>query len=242
MRYRLCLCLLGVASWALLTGGCPRQPEEESDTEPTRPGRGSTTGTGLTPTGTGGSGDAGTGSSTVVVGGDTGSATSTPDALSVEFPGCTEPAEGAFWRSEVLRLVNQERVRQGLNAVILSSTLEAQATQYACEMIHYDFFGHENDTTGSTLTDRAAEFGYDYWIIGENLAAGQPSPAQAVADWLASPCHRENILNPAFTELGVGVRAGGDYGIYWVQEFGRPFTADPYAGEPYHDPECDHDD
>ena len=63
---------------------------------------------------------------------------------------------------------------------------------------------------------------YDYYMIGENLAAGQATPAQVMADWMESAGHRANILEASFVELGVGVRTGGTYGTYWVQEFGRP--------------------
>ncbi|MCK4342635.1 MAG: CAP domain-containing protein [Phycisphaerae bacterium] len=150
------------------------------------------------------------------------------DSLSLSFPGCDEPLEAAYWRSEVLRLVNVERAYQGLDSVMYNATLEQQAEQYACELIHYQFFDHVNPVTGSTLDERADEFGYEYWSIGENLAAGQPSPVEAVQDWMDSPEHRENVLNPAFTELGVAVRVGGEYQIYWVQEFGRPYSAAPY--------------
>jgi uncharacterized protein YkwD len=41
-------------------------------------------------------------------------------------------------------------------------------------------------------------------------------------DWMNSPGHRENILKPDFEEIGIGIRSGGDYGMYWVQEFGQP--------------------
>jgi uncharacterized protein YkwD len=61
-------------------------------------------------------------------------------------------------------------------------------------------------------------------VVGENLAAGQPTPERAFTDWMNSPSHRDNILDPRFTELGVGVRFGGEYGVYWVQEFGLPAT------------------
>lgn len=141
-----------------------------------------------------------------------------PDLL----PGCSEPPTGAAWRQRILELVNQQRELAGVPPVVYSPQLEAQANQYACELIAYDFFDHVNPVTGSTLADRAAEFGYDFLVIGENLAGGQPTPEQAMADWMNSPGHRRNILDERFTELGVGVRLGGDFRIYWVQEFGLP--------------------
>ena len=57
--------------------------------------------------------------------------------------------------------------------------------------------------------------------LGENIAAGQRTPAEVVDDWMNSPGHRANILNGKFTKLGVGyVYVPGDmYGHYWVQMF-----------------------
>jgi uncharacterized protein YkwD len=252
MTRRLAPLGLLVASALWLSAGCPQPPQSASQT----PWSGQIGGTGGTAGGgssvgpqipaDGADTDSAAGnpdtstpvSEPTIVDGDTSGTTANSDALTVDYPDCQEPAEGAFWRSELLRLVNQERLGQGLDPVTLNQTLADQAAEYACEMIHYKFFGHVNENTGSTLADRAAESGYDYWIIGENLAAGQRSPVQVMAELMDSPCHRENILNPAFTELGVGVRIGGDYGYYWVEEFGRPFSARPYDGPPYSDPEC----
>lgn len=143
-------------------------------------------------------------------------------ALQREFPACTDPARAAPWRDEVLRLVNLERQRSGLAPLARDVTLEDQAAQYACEMITHDFFAHVNPVTASTLADRAQEFGYAYRVVGENLAAGQLSPEQAFNDWMDSPGHRANIMDARFTEIGIAVKSGGDYGLYWVQEFGLP--------------------
>jgi len=249
MRRRVPSLLLLIAAWMLLPAGCPPRPEGDAS--------GTSTGSGGTPSGLGtgfpipglngdggddGALDTGTAGPPSTVGGDsTSSDTTSPDALTVRYPGCEVPVEGDFWRAEVLRLVNQERAARGLAELTANPTLEQEATQYACELIFYDYFGHSNPITGSGLSERAVDSGYDYWIIGENLAAGQQTPVKAVADWMASPCHRENVLNPAFTEIGIGIRTGGDYGTYWVQEFGRPFDVGPYDGPEYHDPECVHE-
>lgn len=244
--------LVWAAILAFLPAGCPLITSSDTagpaagQAGSSNSGAGGSTGSGQTgpssdnggSTSTGG-GDAGAvrPGNQSVVGGDT-AGTTVPDALSVTFPDCHEPTEGAFWRAEVLRLVNQERQARGLSPVTSNTTLEDQAAEYACEMIHDRYFGHVNPLTHSTLSERATEFKYEYWIIGENLAAGQASPVAAMTDWMNSPCHRQNILNPAFTELGIGVRLGGDYGYYWVQEFGRPQSTGQYAGPPYKDPAC----
>ncbi len=135
---------------------------------------------------------------------------------------CGVPAEAEAWRDEVLRLVNEHRAQAGLTPLRLNATLEQQAADYACELIEYDYFDHVNPVTGSTLVDRAQAVGYDYLVIGENLAAGQRGPQEVVDAWMNSEGHRANILDPRYSEIGIAVRVGGSYGIYWVQVFGRP--------------------
>lgn len=168
-----------------------------------------------TPSSTGGSSGTGGGTST------SGSTSSTND-LENQFPGCTQPSLADSWRSEVLQLVNDERTARGVDPLTHNQTLEDQAEQYVCEMIFHDFFAHDNPVTGTSLQDRSDEFGYDYSYIGENLAAGQRAPVEVIRDWMLSEGHRANILDTGFTEAGVGVRTGGEYGYYWVLEFGRP--------------------
>lgn len=211
--------ILASVSLAFLLGGCP-----SSDL----------TGLSIVPsTYSGQSGQAGAGSAADAAANasnpadrDTTSSSGVNAASAVQsFPDCSTPRQEAEWQDAIMSLVNQERGRAGLAPVRRNTTLEAQAGQYACEMIHYDFFDHVNPVTRTTLGERASQFGYDYSVVGENLAAGQTSPEQVFADWMNSPGHRQNILDGRFTELGVGIRAGGDYGLYWVQEFGRPRTA-----------------
>ncbi|MGD8451764.1 MAG: CAP domain-containing protein [Phycisphaerae bacterium] len=137
--------------------------------------------------------------------------------------GCTEPGGGAAARAEVLRLVNEQRTAAGLGTLTWHQTLGDQADQYACEMIECGVVAHDNPCTGTELADRSAEFGYEYELVGENLARGYATPAELVAAWMDSPAHRANILRAEFTEGGVGVAvdaADGDW--YWVLELGLP--------------------
>jgi len=142
--------------------------------------------------------------------------------LAGQQAGCVTPVLAAQWAAQVIDLVNSERVSQGLSPVVSNATLTEMAEDYACEMILGDFFAHENPLTGSTVGSRADEHGYDYLIVGENLAAGQHSPAEVVQAWMDSPGHRANILGEEYEQIGVAVRTGGGYGVYWVQEFGLP--------------------
>jgi uncharacterized protein YkwD len=90
-------------------------------------------------------------------------------------------------------------------------------------MAQRDYFRHAGKD-GSEVGDRAKRQGYEWRRIGENIATGQGSAAQAVAGWLASPGHCANIMNPEFTESGAAyaVNTGSDTVIYWTQVFGTP--------------------
>ncbi len=122
----------------------------------------------------------------------------------------------------VVELVNEERVKIGLDPVRINLRLTNIADEYACRMITEGFFAHR-DPEGEGPGERAIRGGYAFLRLGENLAAGQVTPEQAMAEWMASTAgHRENILSPEWSEIGVGVRLGGEHDIYWVQEFGDP--------------------
>lgn len=61
---------------------------------------------------------------------------------------------------------------------------------------------------------------YEYTALAENVASGQPTFEHAIIDWMNSPGHRANILNPAYTHAGGGVARGSDGRLYWCVIFG----------------------
>lgn len=100
--------------------------------------------------------------------------------------------------------------------------LAAAAQAHSDDMVANDFFSHTG-SDGSEPWDRMSEQGYRWSRAGENIAAGYSDAAAATRGLLDSPGHCQNIMNPAFTEIGVGVATGdSDYGIYWTQKFGTP--------------------
>jgi uncharacterized protein YkwD len=129
----------------------------------------------------------------------------------------------------VLNAVNDERAKHQLAPLRIDPELSAAAGFYACRLVEGGFFSHEDPFDGSTVDVRVANFGYAFRKVGENLAAGQRSVDAVMSDWMASPEHRANILDPAYTDIGIGVKLGGECGIYWVQEFGRPLVAPEVA-------------
>jgi len=140
---------------------------------------------------------------------------------------CVAPLSQDKLIRQMLDAINAERSKHRLPPVKPDPDLMRIAEFYACRLVEGDFFAHVDPYDGSTVATRAADFGYAFRKVGENLAAEQRTAEQAMADWMRSPSHRANILDPAFTQVGIAVKGGGELGAYWVQEFGRPITESP---------------
>ena len=139
------------------------------------------------------------------------------------------------WREaglQVLRLVNEARGHartcgtqqfQPAAPVEWNATLASAALHHSTDMAKRNYFAHKAPD-GRVVDDRAAAAGYDWQHIAENIAAGQGSPAQAVAGWLASPNHCVNVMGPEFTEMGAAyaINQRSDTRIYWAQVLGGP--------------------
>lgn len=135
-------------------------------------------------------------------------------------PGLSGVVQADTRAAQVFELTNLERAAAGVDQLILSPELTQAAQDYAEVLARGDCFGHACGPQAD-LRSRVERSGYTDWTrIGENIAAGQRSPEEVMAAWMASPGHRANILNPAFREIGIGVVNRGRSGLYWVQIFG----------------------
>lgn len=129
------------------------------------------------------------------------------------------PPSSSGVAAQVLSLVNSERARAGCASVRTSSALQTAAQRHRADMAARDYFSHTSQD-GRTFADRIRAAGYRGGTIGENIAAGQATASAVMRSWMSSSGHRANILNCAFTSLGVGHATGGSYGHYWTQDFG----------------------
>ena len=110
----------------------------------------------------------------------------------------------------VANLVNQERAQYGLQPLIYDTVLASAATTRANEITEKFSHTRPNESSFTTVSPRAR---------GENIAAGQATPASVMESWMKSQGHRENILRTTYSSIGVGVvLKGGRY--YWTQLFG----------------------
>ncbi|QGG47450.1 CAP-associated domain-containing protein [Heliorestis convoluta] len=83
------------------------------------------------------------------------------------------------------------------------------ARAHSQDMATHRFFNHTSPNTG-TFSDRMKKSGVTYWHAGENLAMGQADAIDAHFGWINSLGHRENLLNPVYNNLGIGVVYGTD--------------------------------
>ncbi|TPG19845.1 CAP domain-containing protein [Pedococcus bigeumensis] len=130
-----------------------------------------------------------------------------------------KPPSGTGVTGQFLSLVNSERAKAGCGAVRSNSALQRAAQGHSADMAAKNYFSHTSKD-GRTFADRIRAAGYGGSTIGENIAAGQSTASAVMRSWLASSGHRANILNCAFTAIGVGYARGGSYGHYWTQDFG----------------------
>jgi len=131
----------------------------------------------------------------------------------------------------VLMLVNEarsharrcgERQFEAAGLLRWNERLEDAAERHAADMASHAKLDHKG-SDGSTPSQRVTRAGYNWVNVGENVAAGQGTPEEVVDDWLTSAGHCANIMEPAYTEMGVAfaVNMKSTAAVYWAQEFGR---------------------
>jgi uncharacterized protein YkwD len=103
-------------------------------------------------------------------------------------------------------LINSERVADGLIPLKINDRLDSAATAKSTDMVSRNYFEHY--AFGLTPWDFIIKAGYNYLYAGENLAMDFNTAEGTVSAWMNSPAHRSNILNPDYSEMGMGVVKG----------------------------------
>lgn len=122
------------------------------------------------------------------------------------------------FENQVIQLTNQERAKNGLSPLSAHWELSRVARYKSADMRDLRYFDHTSPTYGSPFT-MIKNFGISYQAAAENIAGGQPTPREVVQKWMQSPGHKQNIMDPRMTHIGVGYAKGGRYGHYWTQLF-----------------------
>jgi uncharacterized protein YkwD len=116
-----------------------------------------------------------------------------------------------------LCLLNSERVRRHLKPLHRNAALDKAARWQSRDMVAHAYFDHVR-RGGPNFVQRIRRTGYlsraRRWLVGENIAWGEghrSTTANIVKAWMASPGHRENILDSTYEDVGIGLVLGSPY-------------------------------
>lgn len=135
--------------------------------------------------------------------------------------------------SEIIRLTNENRAASGLAPVSQNSVLSSAALAKGQDMLAKGYWAHFAPD-GTAPWSFFSKFGYKYRYAGENLARDFASADTAVAAWMNSKTHKDNILNPNYKEIGIGVVEGNLNGVdttIVVQFFGAKQVSNPVIAD-----------
>ncbi|MEW6242897.1 MAG: CAP domain-containing protein [Bacillota bacterium] len=142
---------------------------------------------------------------------------SAPAPAPIPAPSSPPSVGLAAEEQQMLNLVNAERQKQGLRPLIAHAGLTELARKKSRDMIQNNYFSHISPTYGSPF-DMMRAAGISYRTAGENIA-GASTVERAHLALMNSDGHRRNILNPAYTHVGIGIIRGGAYGLMITQMF-----------------------
>lgn len=134
------------------------------------------------------------------------------------------PYVAAVIASVLVDLANNDREALALERLEASPVLTAAAQAKANDMAEKGYFSHTTPE-GYDSWHWFREVGYDYQFAGENLAVNFVDSTDVQDAWMHSPTHRDNIVNPRYTEIGIATAVGmyqGREAVFAVQMFGRP--------------------
>jgi uncharacterized protein YkwD len=155
-----------------------------------------------------------------------------PEAVAAECASSdAKPAQSgpAVVSRAIACLINAERRKRGLSALRLDPRLSKAAQAHSRDMVRRRYFSHTSPD-GLSPAERVRGTGYlraaRAWTVGENIAwawHGRETAARVVRAWMHSPPHREEILHPAFRDVGIGAVVGVPHPI---PRGGGTYTAD----------------
>lgn len=121
----------------------------------------------------------------------------------VAFP-WSGTAENSLSEPNLLAVINQVRVREGLRVLKPNLRLSQAAAAKAEHMLKQNYFAHTSPE-GLEAWDFMARANLKYVFAGENLATNYLNPYELTYDFLQSPSHRANLLSPLFSDVGLAV-------------------------------------
>lgn len=120
---------------------------------------------------------------------------------------------------QIFNMTNAFRSQYGLKAFIWHSAASEVSAMHSKDMADNNYFAHE-DLKGGQAWDRAVAYGINYYMYGENIAAGNILPWYTTDQWVNSAPHRDSMLDD-FIYLGIGGAFNplSTFNYYWTQNF-----------------------
>jgi hypothetical protein len=158
-------------------------------------------------------------------------------------------SQASVLEQEMLELLNAERAKVGVNPLTFNDNLNSAAEDHSDWMLENNTFSHDG-VSGTEPIDRVVDAGYELegtYAVGENIGwqsiRGEPGLSDDVVqvheNLMNSPSHRAAILNPLFTEVGIGIEDGDFFAdnrdwdsIMVTQNFGTTEAEDNTPEEP----------
>lgn len=134
------------------------------------------------------------------------------------------PYVAAVVSAVLVDLANDDRIELALPTLQVNPVLVAAAQAKANDMALKSYFSHTSPE-GFDSWHWFKEAGYEYRYAGENLAVDFSDSGDVEKAWMRSPTHRDNIVSPKYTEIGIAVATGTYQGrptVFAVQMFGMP--------------------
>ena len=139
------------------------------------------------------------------------------------FQSASQPYE-VMRQSEIIMAANIVRIEKGLPSLKQNPKLQSAARDKISDMIAQQYFAHQSPE-GISPWHWIEKSDYLFAAAGENLAINFVDPESLIIAWMESPAHKENLLNPLFSETGVSVQSVNAQDrtlILIVQIFGAP--------------------
>jgi hypothetical protein len=118
--------------------------------------------------------------------------------------------------NQLMQATNEDRAQHGLGELRWDAALARAAQAHANQMVRHGELSHQYSGEPDLMT-RAGRDGAHFSTVAENIAVA-PTPQQVESEWMHSPPHRHNILDPRLTTVGIGlVRQGNS--LWAVEDF-----------------------
>ena len=119
---------------------------------------------------------------------------------------------------EVLKLINAERAKANLPALVWDKDVAKVSEAHCVDMATNKYLDQKNKA-GADVAKRLTDAKIVFTMAAENLAQGNFTPQVIVDAWMKSAKHNVNILSKDFTKIGISVATAIDGTVYWTVDF-----------------------